>query len=299
MSTIVAKHPSSYRDPSGFIFEKEGAIYRQVNTIFREHFDHFINSGCYRELTQKGLLVSHEVVNENFNDGEIGYCTLKPEKINFISYPYEWSFDMLKDAALLTLQLVRESVPFGIILKDAIPYNIQWHEGKLIFNANCSGCHGSYGNEGKYPNLLIPENIIATDSLLLKYYSSNNGYEDWYNKSWYATAYKPAYSKPQFGYVAQPLDGIWITAPYFHNGSVPTIDAVLNSKIRPRYWKRNFDKQEYDYKNPGWKYKTLRNPGGKKTYNTDIPGYGNYGHYFGDHLTDPERKAVIEYLKTL
>ena len=133
MSIIVAKHLSSYRDPSGFIFEKEGTIYRQVNKIFREHFDHFINSGCYRELTQKGLLVSHEVVHENFDDGEVRYCTLKPEKINFISYPYEWSFDMLKDAALLTLQLVRESIPFGIILKDATPYNIQWHEGRLIF----------------------------------------------------------------------------------------------------------------------------------------------------------------------
>jgi hypothetical protein len=141
--------------------------------------------------------------------------------------------------------------------------------------------------------------MIGTDSLLLKYYSLNKGYEDWYNKSWYATAYEPAFTKPQYGYVAQPLDGIWATAPYFHNGSIPTIEAVLNSKIRPRYWKRNFNKQEYNYESPGWKYKTLRNPAGKKTYNTDIPGYGNYGHYFGDKLTASERQAVIEYLKTL
>ena len=182
------------------------------------------------------------------------------------------------------------------------PYRINSdlaEEGRQIFNDNCSGCHGTYGEKSTYPNKLIPEKIIGTDSLLLKYYDLYNGYQDWYNKSWYATSYEPAYTRPQYGYVAQPLDGIWITAPYFHNGSVPTLQGVLNSKARPRYWKRNFNQQDYDYENVGWKYKTLRRPGGKKIYNCDIPGYGNYGHDFADQLTVHERNAVIEYLKTL
>jgi len=172
-------------------------------------------------------------------------------------------------------------------------------EGRLVFNTNCASCHGTYGKQGHYPNKLIPERIIGTDSLLLKYTTLYKGYEDWYNKSWYASGSQPAYTKAQYGYVAQPLDGIWITAPYFHNGSVPNLEAVLNSRIRPRYWKRNFDKHEYDYEKIGWKHKVLHKPGGKKTYDTTIPGYGNYGHYFGDKLSQTERRSLIEYLKTI
>ena len=126
-------HSSSYRDPSGFIFEKNGVLYRQVNKIFKEHFDFFSSSGCYDKLVKKGVLIQHEVINENLTGDEQCYTTLKPEKIPFISYPYEWSFDMLKDAALLTLNLLKESLASGMILKDATPYNIQWLNGKLVF----------------------------------------------------------------------------------------------------------------------------------------------------------------------
>jgi|CXWL01.1.fsa_nt_gi ribosomal protein L11 methylase PrmA len=126
-------HPSSYRDPSGFIFKKDGVLYRQVNKTFREHFDFFITSGCYDRLVKKGMLIPHETVNENLTGDDDWYATLKPEKLQFISYPYEWSFDMLKDAALLTLNILKEAVASGMILKDATPYNIQWHKGKPIF----------------------------------------------------------------------------------------------------------------------------------------------------------------------
>jgi hypothetical protein len=171
--------------------------------------------------------------------------------------------------------------------------------GKQIFLRTCSQCHGTYDKDGYYPNELIPGRIIGTDSLMWKYFIKYPEYAEWFNKSWFAVSESPSSTKPLPGYVAPPLDGIWITAPYLHNGSVPTIENVLNSKTRPGYWKRNFNKEEYDYEKLGWRYETLSKPGGKKTYNTDIPGYGNYGHRFGDHLTDAERKAVIEYLKTL
>ena len=126
-------HPSSYRDPSGFIFEKDGVLFRQVNQVFKENFDHFISSGCYDYFVKKKLLIPHEIINENITGTQEYYKTLKPEIVPFISYPYEWSFDMLKDAALLTLQLLKESIGYGLIIKDATPYNIQWHNGKLIF----------------------------------------------------------------------------------------------------------------------------------------------------------------------
>jgi hypothetical protein len=132
MSNIIL-HPSSYRDPSGFIFEKNGILYRQVNTSFKEHFDHFIESGCYDQLVKKGLIIPHKNIEENFTRSSGYYKTISPERIELISYPYEWPFDMLKDAALLTLQLVKEALRYNMILKDASPYNIQWHKGKLIF----------------------------------------------------------------------------------------------------------------------------------------------------------------------
>ena len=133
MPNSFHQHPASWRDPSGFIFEKDNTVYRQVNQSFKEHFDFFISSGCYDHLIKKEFLISHEVIKENLSCTSEYHLTLRPEKIDFISYPYEWSFDMLKDAALLTLQLVKESIPFGLILKDATPYNIQWHNGKFIF----------------------------------------------------------------------------------------------------------------------------------------------------------------------
>jgi hypothetical protein len=126
-------HPSSYRDPSGFVFEKDGVLYRQINLSFKEHFDHFIQSGCYEHLVKKRLIVTHENIEENLTGDDHYYKTILPQRVDFISYPYEWSFDRLKDAAILTLQLVKEALAFGIILKDATPYNIQWYNGKLLF----------------------------------------------------------------------------------------------------------------------------------------------------------------------
>jgi hypothetical protein len=122
---------------------------------------------------------------------------------------------------------------------------------------------------------------------------------NWFNQSWFTTGDHPARLEPFMGYIAPPLDGIWVTAPYLHNGSVPTLEALLNSDLRPKYWGRDFDKPEYDYDKLGWKYTKEEKPGGKNIYNTDKPGYGNYGHTYGDKLTEKQRKAIIEYLKTL
>ena len=184
--------------------------------------------------------------------------------------------------------------------KYPLPVNSSLAEkGKVLFEKNCSSCHGTYGANSSYPNLLIPESIIKTDSFLYKSNYSNPQFVSWFNKSWFTTGNHPASLQPFEGYIAPPLDGIWITAPYLHNGSVPTLDAVLNSSSRPRYWSRSFDKPEYDYENPGWKFTVEQKGGSTSVYNTDLPGYGNYGHYFGDGFNDTERKAVIEYLKTL
>ena len=172
-------------------------------------------------------------------------------------------------------------------------------QGALIYTTNCSKCHGKYGADASYPNLLIPEAVIQTDSLLYSSNYQNPQFINWFNNSWFATSEHPARLEPFMGYIAPPLDGIWATAPYLHNGSVPTLEGVLKSTARPKYWQRNFDDPRYDYEKLSWLFSVEDAPNGTLVYNTSLPGYGNYGHYFGDKLTDKQRKAVIEYLKTL
>lgn len=172
--------------------------------------------------------------------------------------------------------------------------------GRVIFNDNCAKCHGRYDDEAGYPNLLIPASIIKTDEALFKSNYQNPQFVNWFNKSWFAQGDHPAKLVPFNGYIAPPLDGIWSTAPYLHNGSVPFLEAVLNSKLRPAYWQRDFTNPTYDADLMGWKYKKLDKPGGStEIYNTSLKGYSNKGHYFGDKLTNTDRKAVLEYLKTL
>jgi len=169
-------------------------------------------------------------------------------------------------------------------------------KGGILFVQNCAKCHG---NHDEYPNLLIPESLVKTDSLLYTANFQSPQFIEWFNKSWFAQGDHPARLEPFDGYIAPPLDGIWITAPYLHNGSVPSLEALLNSKLRPAFWSRDFDHPQYDYEQVGWKYVREDSARGGAVYNTGLPGYGNYGHNFGDKLSEPERKAVIEYLKTL
>ncbi len=173
------------------------------------------------------------------------------------------------------------------------------NEGQVVFETHCAKCHGFYGDQPSYPNYLIPQSVIGTDSLLNK---SNYQFSDmisWFNTSWFGKGDHPARLEPFNGYIAPPLDGIWLTAPYLHNGSVPDMESLLDSRKRPTYWSRDADHPEYDHVNLGWKYKAEKGPGNKYVYNTTIPGYGNSGHDFGDKLDATERRSVIEYLKTL
>jgi hypothetical protein len=133
MPSSFSHHPSSYRDPSGFLFYINGILYRQVNQVFKKDFDQFINGGLYQHLVDANILVPHQTINENLTASDEWYQTLQPEVILFISYPYEWCFNMLKDAALLTLRAAKEAMRFGMMLKDASAYNVQWYKGRMIF----------------------------------------------------------------------------------------------------------------------------------------------------------------------
>lgn len=172
-------------------------------------------------------------------------------------------------------------------------------QGKVLFEAKCSGCHGTYREKVSYPNLLIPQSLIGTDSALYLSNYSAPQFVNWFNRSWFTQGAHPARLEPFKGYIATPLDGIWASAPYLHNGSVPTLVALLKSELRPTFWSRNFDKPQYDYNKVGWVYTVEKTAANTSTYSTTLNGYGNGGHYFGDGLSEKERRAVIEYLKTL
>lgn len=134
MPSSINRHSSSYRDPSGFLFyDNNGTLYRQVNQIFKEDFNYFISSGLYEYLVEKNILIPHKTINENLTASEDWYQTLQPEVVSFISYPYEWCFNMWKDAALVTLEAAKEAMNFGMMLKDASAYNVQWHKGRMMF----------------------------------------------------------------------------------------------------------------------------------------------------------------------
>jgi hypothetical protein len=184
-------------------------------------------------------------------------------------------------------------------------------QGKTVFEATCSRCHGTYGPGGAYPNLWVQLSEIGTDPMLASGSTQFAGvYVQWFNESFYG---EKARLDPQPGYVAPPLDGIWATAPYLHNGSVPTIAALLDSSTRPAYWSRKYDangvydSNDYDDARVGWNFTAVdhgqadENDPIKKIhiYDTTLPGYGNGGHTFGDPLSAADRAAVIEYLKTL
>ena len=123
---------SSFRDRSGFLFYYENEIYRIINFSYKKQYEKLMNSELYQKLEEKNLIITHSEI-ENLDIDCDYYKIIKPEKIPFISYPYEWSFSQLKDAALLTLRIQKAAMKYGMTLKDASAYNIQFFNGKPIF----------------------------------------------------------------------------------------------------------------------------------------------------------------------
>jgi hypothetical protein len=123
----------SFRDPSGFVYTRDETLYRQVNRAFGKQFEAFITSGLYDELTREGLLVPHTSVGIELAATPDAHAVLRPERIPFISYPYEWSFGQLQDAASLTLDIQERALSKGFTLRDSSAYNVQFHRGRPIF----------------------------------------------------------------------------------------------------------------------------------------------------------------------
>ena len=179
-------------------------------------------------------------------------------------------------------------------------------QGEVIFQRACAECHGTYGETPSFPNTVYPIASVGTDPAYAT--EATNGDRDrfyeWVARSPYGGVGSAA---PAPGYIAPPLDGVWATAPYLHNGSVPSMEALLQSDLRPEYWRHQHENRQYDQQAMGWRFEGL--PSGQDAesdadirryiYDTTLRGYGNEGHTYSDEMSEDDRKALLEYLKTL
>ncbi len=133
MNPDIAKHAASYKDRDGFVFKHCDKYYRYINASYNDNYRQLMQNGLYALLTKNKWLVPHEeITNEPGLDFHNAVVIL-PQQIERISYPYEWPFAMWQDAALLTLNIAKQSIEHGMLLKDATPFNIQFVNGKSIF----------------------------------------------------------------------------------------------------------------------------------------------------------------------
>ncbi len=174
--------------------------------------------------------------------------------------------------------------------------------GKQLFEQTCSDCHGTYGENGHFPNLVVALDEVGTDPR--RFYAITKEQRETTNASWLQYFGEHQLTIESEGYLAQPLDGIWASAPYFHNGAAPTLWAVMNPAERPKVWKRS--ENGYDQVKVGLEVEEFQavpehisSRKRRMYYDTSHVGNSAGGHTFPDALDNSEKHAVIEYLKTL
>jgi len=178
--------------------------------------------------------------------------------------------------------------------------------GRVLFDQSCSKCHGTYGDEWTYPNRRVPLDEIGTDPVRLTALTVEGRKK--YADSWFAhageTDAQQTLADPD-GYVAPPLDGIWASAPYLHNGSVPTLWHLMHPDDRPVIWRpvsvrMDEGKVGLTIEEPSEMPESEPDSVLRRSYfDTQQFGKSRAGHTFPDQLSESEKQAVLEYLKTL
>ncbi len=207
----------------------------------------------------------------------------------------EWE-DEFRDVFAYISSIEPPRFPFPIDVELA-------ERGRLVFDRNCAECHGTYGTEWTYPERRVPIDVVGTDRVRLDALTAEHRRR--YGNSWFAEANKHDVVAEPNGYVAPPLDGVWASAPYFHNGSVPTLWHVLHADQRPLVWKRS--ENGYDQQRVGLEVEIfekvpdeLQSSAERRRYfDTSKFGKSSGGHAFPEQLSEDEKTAVLEYLKTL
>jgi SAM-dependent methyltransferase len=129
----LERDPASFRDPSGFVYRRDGVVLRQINTAYGPHWDALVASGFLDRLVADARLLPFERAGlERAADPAIAHAVIAPEPLGFVTYPYEWTFSQLRDAALLTLDLQDAAQAAGFVLKDATASTIQFVAGRPV-----------------------------------------------------------------------------------------------------------------------------------------------------------------------
>jgi hypothetical protein len=130
--SATVRDPGSYRDPGGFVYRRHGVLHRQIDAASIDDWNGFLASGLADRLIKAGQLIGHEPATLDDAATADARAVIRPDEIEFISYPFEWTFSELKDAALLTLDIQLAALAAGWTLKDASAYNIQFRDARPI-----------------------------------------------------------------------------------------------------------------------------------------------------------------------
>ncbi|HEX8089180.1 MAG TPA: cytochrome c [Blastocatellia bacterium] len=174
-------------------------------------------------------------------------------------------------------------------------------KGGQLYAQYCASCHGKSGTDfsGEYVGQVTPIERIKTDRWRLDSYT----FDLCANQNLFYAGYgdeRFSHFRKTFGYANAPLDGIWLRAPYLHNGSVPTLRDLLEPEaMRPKVFYRGYD--VYDPKRVGFVGSVAEENGRKFfLYDTSLEGNGNQGHdgpEYGTLLSPEEKDAIVEFLK--
>ena len=171
----------SFRDQSATVYRKDSSVFRFISRDYEPTYKHLMDSGLYTELVRRELLVEHEETTAPTFVSDLDNCArvIKPVRIPFVSYPYEWSFSQLQDAALLTLKVQKLALQYGMTLKDANAWNVQFCQGKPVFIDTSSfemykpgrpwGAYGQFCRFFLMPLVLMARREIRLNRLLLIY----------------------------------------------------------------------------------------------------------------------------------
>jgi hypothetical protein len=175
-------------------------------------------------------------------------------------------------------------------------------QGAAVYAAECAACHGTVcGSDPGYPDRVVPVDEVGTDPLRATVFGDTEA--AWINASWFGEAHPV---EATGGYLAPPLTGVWASAPYLHNGSVPDLAALLDPDSRPVAWTRTgWGFEDYDPERVGWRVEGAE-PGTapdswahRQVVDTTRDGLSAAGHRFGAELSEGERAALLAFLVTL
>jgi hypothetical protein len=127
------REPGSYRDRNGAVFYRGERVLRGINAKALRDWRHLSQTDFFRRLMQQERIVPTECAAVEPEAAADWAALLSHQRIPFVSYPYEWPFGMLREAALLHLDLMQAALDEGMILKDASPYNVQWNGAEATF----------------------------------------------------------------------------------------------------------------------------------------------------------------------